>query len=180
MKKIWTTFLLTGFLGLTVQVTGVGYVFAANRITAQTPIIGDDLFPWPWGSECPFPWRDINGTWKVIGPKGAYYNGHILIFDVQTEDEKSVKFLEIDQYSSTGAFYAGGHGYSEKNKRIVKGILKTDVGNKNYVVMVRSYSKDQKTCRGSDLVTAVTFCPVRGKRCMDDSNYILERFEPAD
>jgi hypothetical protein len=135
-----------------------------------------DVFPWPWGSECPFPWREIEGTWMVKGEDNSFFNGNSLTFDVKKEDD-GVKVLEIAQFDREANLRARGNGFSEKDKRVVKGIMTSEQTGKNYTVMVRSYSKKSKSCRSTDLVSAITFCPLRGKKCLQDSNYVLEKIE---
>jgi hypothetical protein len=135
----------------------------------------DDLFPWPWGSECPFPWQKIQGTYVVKALKTGAHAGHILKVSAQEKkDQSGIQFLSIEEYGREG-FYASGQGYAQENERIVKGILKEENNDKSYTVMVRSYAKEQHGNCNSGLVTAITFCPLRGKKCMTDSNYILER-----
>jgi hypothetical protein len=137
---------------------------------------GGDLFPWPWGTECPFPWKEIEGTYTVHSVvKGLPFNGHIVTFRTQKSDE-DVRYLTVTQSDRRGYIYATGKAYSQKDQRIVKGVLKTEADGSEYVVMVRSYTtKKEASCRNSDTVTAITFCPLRGRKCMTDSNYVLEK-----
>jgi hypothetical protein len=144
----------------------------ATSITAQAK---DDLFPWPWGTECPFPWQEIEGSYLVHGPKGGPYNRHVVSFEVIEQQQSGKKHLLVKQFDRRGYMVASGKAYSQKDQRIVRGILKSEETGRNYVVMVRTYAKgDNKSCRSADLATAITFCPLRGKKCMEDSNYVLE------
>jgi hypothetical protein len=142
-------------------------------------IYGDDVFPWPWGSECPFPWAEIEGTYKIRGMGGrGPYSGHYVSFEAIESKVQNVKLLSIMQYDRRGQLYSKGQVYSSRDQRIVKGILRNIKNNDEYTVIVRSYVKDRtSTCRDSALVTAVTFCPLRGRRCLNDANYTLERLE---
>ncbi|MCB0351597.1 MAG: hypothetical protein KDD38_10465 [Bdellovibrionales bacterium] len=140
--------------------------------------MGDDLFPWPWGTECPFPWSDISGLYKVQSKEGGQFSRHYLVFDVSDSSREDLKFLTIRQYDRNGVLYAGGRGYSQKDQRVVRGVLSPENGDPDYAVIVRSYVKDTgAVCRGENLVTAATFCPLRGKKCMEDSNYVLEKMK---
>lgn len=138
---------------------------------------GDDLFPWPWGTECPFPWQDIDGEYMVRSANSGPYTGHMLSIKMLKKDGSNVEFLTISEYNRQGEHIAYGRGYAQQNDRIVKGLITSDDGGRTYTVMIRTYVKGGKAACGSNpnLVTAITFCPLRGKKCMTDSNYLLER-----
>lgn len=142
----------------------------------DSDVKGDDLFPWPWGTECPFPWAEISGSYILKSQTPSAYAGHYLIFEVNHEARDGLKFLNISQYDKFGRLFASGRGYSQKDQRIVKGILKSKASGREYVAMVRSYVKEKKlSCtQGQNLVTAVTFCPLRSKKCLE-SSYALEK-----
>lgn len=156
------------------------YSFAGAR--GSSDVLGDDLFPWPWGTECPFPWRDIGGEYVVLGANGAgSYNGHFINFELVSKDVDDIQFLKIQQYTRKGVKFAEGKVYSSKDQRIVRGILRTVKTGKELTIIVRSYVKDaQKSCKSTEvknLVTAVTFCPLRGKKCLEDANYTLQKLD---
>ncbi len=139
---------------------------------------GDDLFPWPWGTECPFPWQNISGTYVVrsAGQLTAPYARHYLDFKVRKNTDEGLEFLTIRQFNRNGALVADGRVYSSREQRIVKGILRPVNGDAEYVVIVRTYMRENNTsCEPKDLVTAVTFCPLRGHRCLENASYTLER-----
>jgi hypothetical protein len=151
---------------------------AVLSVYAPRGFAGDDLFPWPWGTECPFPWKDIDGLYIVdTNVDERPYDGHYIVFNVETEeDDGRIKYLDIRQYNRRGEQYARGRGYSQKDQRIVKGVLKTDASGREYTVMVRSYVSNKRlSCKKGDLVTAITFCPLRGKKCLENANYTLRR-----
>ena len=148
-------------------------------VSAGSPCDKGDNFPWPWGSECPFPWQEIEGAYEVAdGPKDGRYLGHFVVFDEIQEDRQGLKFMRVTQYDSRGFMVGEGTGFSQKDKRVVRGILTPVQEGPRYTVLVRSYAKRQgASCRRpEDLVTAITFCPLFGRRCMLDSNYVLETF----
>lgn len=138
---------------------------------------GDDVFPWPWGTECPFPWAEIEGAYKVRGFAGrGQYTGYFIHFERTQAANQNFEVLQIKQFGRRGQLIAKGQVYSSRDQRIVKGILRSVTDNHEFVVIVRSYMKDrQATCQPADLVTAITFCPLRGRRCLADSNYTLEK-----
>jgi hypothetical protein len=138
---------------------------------------GDDLFPWPWGSECPFPWQEIQGRYVVRAQKaGGTYNGHFLDITVSDKEDSNLEFLSITEYDRNGVVYASGQGYAQATDRVVKGLLVNEASNREFTVMIRTYVREKSSvCSGANLVTAVTFCPLRGKKCQGETNYLLER-----
>lgn len=152
-------------------------VFSSLGVSAQDTK-GDDLFPWPWGTECPFPWQEISGSYQVQSKDRGIYSWHFLSFEVNDSKREDLKFLKITQYDHRGIIQAEGRGYSKKDQRVVRGVLTPVDGSSDYAVIVRSYVKDtKKLCRGDNLVTAATFCPLRGRKCLEDSNYVLEKIK---
>jgi len=133
----------------------------------------DDLFPWPWGTECPFPWQDIKGTYLVRSAKPAPHSGHFLKVSVDQKND-SIEFLNITEYDENGQLYAKGKGYAQQNERIVKGLLYQAASGTSFTVMVRSYAENKSPQCLGDLVTAVTFCPLRGKKCTSETSYLLQ------
>jgi len=148
---------------------------ARRQIQTNVQPMGDDLFPWPWGTECPFPWEEIKGLYRVKAMASGPYNGHYMEFNVKRDDSHDgLAFLEISQFDRNGKIYAHGAGYSQKDERIVRGVLKEDATGREYAVMVRTYRKNENaSCSTGGLVTAITFCTLRSKKCMTDLNYVL-------
>jgi hypothetical protein len=166
MKK----FIITLGLAMTFAISA----FAGERIDPK----GDDLFPWPWGTECPFPWKEIEGGYYVRAAKTAQYSGHLMYFEVKKSNNASMRYLNVTQYNRNGFIYARGKASAEKDQRIVKGVMRTEETGREFVVMVRTYENSKTSaCRANDMVTAITYCPMRGRKCMDDANYVLEKLE---
>ncbi len=88
-----------------------------NQSQARDP--GD---AWPWGSEMPFPWKGIKGTWL------AESNGLSTYFTFRTvHTADGVNQLQVRQYDSkTCQLLATGAGYEED--RVVKAVLLTPHG----------------------------------------------------
>ncbi|OFZ15471.1 MAG: hypothetical protein A2Z20_12325 [Bdellovibrionales bacterium RBG_16_40_8] len=153
----------------------LGAILPTLSSAGEIKSLGDDLFPWPWGTECPFPWKEIEGQYTIQSDSPEIFSGNNLVFDVVKQGRDDLKFLKITQFDSRGILYASGDGYSQKDQRIVKGILRVENSNYEYYIIVRSYVKDKRNnCDSGQLVTAVTFSPLHGKPCMD-SSYVLEK-----
>lgn len=154
---------------------------ASQETQAQPGPKGDDLFPWPWGTECPFPWQEINGTYVVHSAEPTPYRGHFMVFRVLKNKSANSNHLRVGHYDRRGWMLAEGYGYSENDQRIVRAVLKpvsARAGGESFV-MVRSYLKDQSVglaagCKGEQ-VTAITFCTIKDSGCYQDSNHILEK-----
>lgn len=134
-----------------------------------------DLVPWPWGTECPFPWNQVDGSWEVKGRFGARYDRHRLEFESAEDVAAGVKLLYINHYNQRNKLVGQGVGYSNKENKIIKAVM-TDVTGvtSGYQIIVRSYAEVKgQSCRNGKLSVAVTFCPRRSKRCQDDQHYLL-------
>ena len=141
-----------------------------------------DRWPWNWGTECPFPWKTINGDWTVKSlVETGDYHGHRLEIEVEDDSEPDSKLLMVTQYNEDGRLVATGEGYTESNDRVITAYMSpVKSGKKVYKVIVRSYDKrttartSQKKCTKRNRIHAATFCSPRGRKCLKDSNYILE------
>lgn len=140
----------------------------------------DDTLPWPWGSECPFPWSDIQGVWRAYAPDmdngGAdhsfpfgYYE-----FKVKNEWTNGTKVIEVIKYNSAGEIEGRGQGYSSPEQRIVRAIVLGEGKSRmlNHRVIVRAYNRDSTLTCGGELVTVLTTRPVSDEEG-SDRHYVL-------
>lgn len=138
-----------------------------------------DLVPWPWGTECVFPWNEIEGNWRVRGTSESIFNSHKLGFEIAEDVRGGVKLLYIKHMNERGEPIGHGTGYGDKDNKLIKAIM-TIAGSPglNYEIIVRAYSRDDTQtvqCVGGKMALAVTFCPRDGKRCLENSSYLLEK-----
>lgn len=149
----------------------------------------DDVLPWPWGTECPFPWEHIEGVWKTSRPaaykKGANGSSRLALqvfyeFKVTNMRSSESKLVEITKYDSDGQVVGTGRGYSHPNQKIVRAVIIANQGVEmaNHRVIVRAYKQKSTLSCGSELVTVLT------TRSMDnqsssDRHYVLKKV-PAD
>jgi hypothetical protein len=139
---------------------------------------GDDLFPWPWGSECVFPWANIEGSYVVKAVSPGLFDGHYIVLEVTGKNESLQNSLIITQFDSWGRLYARGRGFNQKNARLVDGALTPINHGPKYVVIIRSYPEVVSTsCTKRNQITAISFCPSLEPKCMETSNYILEKLK---
>ncbi|MEQ1664653.1 MAG: hypothetical protein ABL927_04680 [Bdellovibrionales bacterium] len=139
---------------------------------------GDDLFPWPWGAECVFPWANIEGSYVVKAVSPGQFDGHYIVLEVAGKNESSQNSLIITQFDSWGRLYARGRGFNQKNSRLVDGALTPINHGPKYVVIIRSYPEVvSASCTKRNQITAITFCPTLEPKCMETSNYILEKLK---
>lgn len=142
--------------------------------------MGDDLVPWPWGTECSFPWGDIEGAWHVRGHDKSTYGGHKLVLESAENVRAGVKLLYIYHYNEEGKAVGQGTGFGDKDNKLIKAIMTNSTGRgRGYEIIVRAYSKEMGpenlSCVNGKTALAVTFCPRNGKICLETSNYLLER-----
>ncbi|MCB0342893.1 MAG: hypothetical protein H6626_12570 [Pseudobdellovibrionaceae bacterium] len=136
----------------------------------------EDTLPWPWGTECPFPWQDIEGMWKMrSNVEGSYFE-----FTVISELEDGSRVFEVTHYNEDFEIIAAGRGLAPSGKRIVRAAMHSPEEYKgrpySYWAIVRSYERTNDYGCGGDLVTAVTFRPVEQAEGVDH-HYILEKVQ---
>lgn len=79
---------------------------------------GTEPVPWPFGTEIPFPWDDINGVWKVVsGSKEVYFSFRVL--PPSDDGERQINIQQINPRSC--AVTANGIGY--EIDRVVRGVM---------------------------------------------------------
>lgn len=160
-------------MGLMITVSSA----SAEKLRPQ-PITGDELVPWPWGSECPFPWSTADGNWRVKGVQGSKYDKHSLLFETAEDLEIGVKILNIYHYDKSGRLIGRGTGYSDASNKIIKASMIESPTGDNYQIYVRSYANGRtRTCARAKKAVAATFCEardlLRGNKCLENQNYLL-------
>jgi hypothetical protein len=143
--------------------------------TNPDTISSDDLVPWPWGTECVFPWDKVDGEWKVKGKYGQQYDRDTLVFETAEDVKAGIKLLYIYHYNDHGQVIGQGTGFGDRDNKVIKAIMTNSNGRGfGYQIMVRTYSRiEGASCRMGKLSMAATFCPPRGKKCLENQNYLL-------
>jgi len=116
----------------------------------------DDIIPWPWGTECPFPWSNIEGDWSVKTDGNLLK--HKFHFDIKGTWENGTRILNVIWYDASGTLMAKGEGLSSRGERIVRAAIGGATGDGNsYWAIVRAYHpKGKKSCSRTKLVTVIT------------------------
>lgn len=142
---------------------------------AKGPGTKSDMVPWPWGSECPFPWSGVEGAWTVVSLYESQYEGHKLEFAHYTEGTR--KALAVSMYSHQGNLVASGRGYSIDEGKVILATMKNISTERRFRIYVRVYPEGQGlSCTDkSKQVMVAAFCSPRGRKCLNESNYILSR-----
>lgn len=139
---------------------------------------GGDTLPWPWGTECPFPWNSIEGMWEEKEPKsGAFYETYFE-FEIIEVWQSGTHVFRVNQYDGTGSMIATGKGVSPSGQRIVRAMLLPTTQserNKSYFVIVRAYTEDRFAC--SDQLVTVLTMRERGATLDKDLHMIIKKFE---
>lgn len=83
----------------------------------------DDVRPWPWGSEIPFPWRGIEGTW--VAEAGECFRFYA--FEILKNEADGERILNVRHFDpNTCHTYSTGIGYQQG--KIVKAVMNGDEG----------------------------------------------------
>ena len=137
----------------------------------------DDPLPWPWGTECPFPWTTIDGYWEVADEEVVF---DYFEFETTSVRESGTRVFQIRHYNRTGEMIAEGRGVSQKGQRIVRAALTTRGQKKpieRYWAIVRTYVENETfSCEDRRLVTVLTLRPI-GKPSSKDVHYLIEKVD---
>lgn len=122
----------------------------------------DDPLPWPWGTECPFPWHNIEGIWMLEGKQAADQ----FQFRVISVWDNGTHVFEINRYDKNGQLVGKGQGIAPSGQRIVRAIMYSVLADgfvgERYKVIVRAYKESENiTCSG-ELITVLTIRPLTG------------------
>jgi hypothetical protein len=140
---------------------------------------GDDLFPWPAGSEITFPWDTVTGRYVVRTNTSSIYAGHSLAIWVTYVGPQSRRMINIYHFDRRGVLFAQGKGFADRNRKFVTAHMTTEEDKLEYYTQVRAYERVAVVRGEADskggIATVVTFCPQKGKKCKEYSSYLLDR-----
>lgn len=153
----------------------IGLILAIlSPISAYSQPKNDDIWPWPWGTECPFPWNDIEGLWRIKDKPDAGYFRFAL-----TKTSHSEGFLvKVEHLDANGDVTAVGSGFTSYSQKIVRAAMHSKIPGRttSYWVIVRAYEMDKNVgCAGS-VQTVVTLRPIKSGKSWD-LNYEIEQVQ---
>lgn len=155
-------------------VVGVGLL-----LTPLSYAGGPTDVPWPWGSECPFPWASIEGVWSLSDVEQRSVGSYLRI-EVVSELEDGLRVVKVVQFNHKGAIVAIGRGVAPFGKRIVRaGMHFVQGAERSYWAIIRNYSKDKlaNSCSKNKGMTVVTLRAMDGLSCQPDQHYVLNRLD---
>jgi hypothetical protein len=136
-----------------------------------------EIWPWPWGAECPFHWDGFEGDWKLSGKDSPYYFRFYYI----TKPKNGVRYLKVEQYNSQGFLLAEGTGQALAQDKIIRAAM-FDVGGDRLEgtwVFIRVYPEAGSTVCGEREVTAITL-KNRQPEGVVQAHYLIEKVKEED
>lgn len=114
------------------------------------------VLPWPWGTECPFPWHNIEGMWTESEPRTEFLPVTYFEFEIIDEWASGTRIFRVTHFDEEGNVLAVGRGTASKGYKIVRAVLlPRDKSEESYSVIVRAYREDRFGC-SDKLVTVLT------------------------
>lgn len=157
--------------------TAAALLLSVKPGLASSGVSRDDLMPWPWGSECPFPWSNIEGVWVSIGNE----NPTRFTFEVKGLWDSSTRLLEIRRYNSDDELVGIGEGTSQRREKIVRAAM-IGIGlseGESYWAIIRTYNEEQsRSCARSKQITVVTLRDADGSNS-HDVHMVIEKEQSA-
>lgn len=145
-----------------------------------------DRFPWDWGTECPFPWSEVNGIYQVRSMYSMNFSDGKYIRLVTGMQRWDANQLRVYQYSSDGKLEAYGVAAANPSQRILS-VGMQRVGERHILskLIIRAYLQDfqsgsavsAQSCERNRKVMTVTFCPLNSVSCTVNQNYVLLRLK---
>lgn len=133
-----------------------------------------DALPWPWGTECPFPWGGFDGNWEVVNHEA----GETFSFTVLNVDRFGRRTFGIRRYNSTGDLVGEGKGVASKRRKIIRAFISSiqESKKKNYWALVRAYSEQERfDCNPDHIAVVLTLRTTRPKTCEKDQHFIIRK-----
>lgn len=174
------------FFALVVFALTVGMSFQTLAGPYQPTTGEDEVLPWPWGTECPFPWGMIEGEWRVTGldRETAPEAPDHFEFKVTYVAWDGTHHFEISRYSEDGRLLAFGRGVSPYSHKIIRAAMieVSDDGTsgRKYWAIVRAYQTDQESSCGKELTTVITLRPINMQEQTEDIHFVIEKMEAND
>ncbi|MGE0762832.1 MAG: hypothetical protein AB7N80_06110 [Bdellovibrionales bacterium] len=133
-----------------------------------------DLLPWPWGSECPFPWTKIEGEWTSRQKN----NPDRFTFEVKGTWDNGTRVLEIRRYNEKDELIGLGEGTSQRREKIVRASM-AGVGpaeGESYWAIIRTYVEEEqkRSCSKNRQVTVITLRDANGSE-ENDVHLIIDK-----
>ncbi|MBX3039867.1 MAG: hypothetical protein KF789_04035 [Bdellovibrionaceae bacterium] len=119
-------------------------VFASSAVESLIQNSGDDLVPWPWGSEMPFPWFFVQGVW--MAEKGDFRT--FFAFRV-VKDKNDIRQLQVQQIDPESCELKAS-GVAIETNNIVRAQMTSSNGSV-YRLSLRSFS--EKSIPSSTLIS---------------------------
>lgn len=141
-----------------------------------------DRFPWDWGTECPFPWSEVDGAYQVISMWTVKAHDGKMLRLVSGMKSHTQHYLRVYQYSRRGKLEAQGVAMATKQDRIITASMRpVESRGLPSRIMIRAYLEDfhsevkgsSASCDQQRKVMTVTFCSNYSLNCTVDQNYVL-------
>ncbi len=144
------------------------------------PTKDGEIFPWPWGLECPFPWSEIPGYWQL---ESKTHQGYFE-FIVSGKTASGGYILEVTEYSLDGEAKASGWSYSEGTERHIQVAMQSMDDRSNsapFWAIVRTFAdggkKSQACNKASRMVIVLTIRPLAENTADRDSHYVIKKLK---
>lgn len=143
-----------------------------------------ERFPWDWGTECPFPWTEVDGYYRVesIDESKKMDGTYLKLESTDPESKEDNNILEVFQYDGMKVLQAVGLAVAKNSDRIITAYTRK-VGEEkaSSKIMIRTYVADTQvstkdsatTCLQQQKVVTATFCSLYGRKCKETQNYVL-------
>jgi hypothetical protein len=159
MQKGTTVFMKLVNLVLSFLIGFTSLVSGATNFQGEEIGIRGGIGPLPWGTEVPFPWDEIEGTWKAVGSGGIMLNFEVTGY---VESSKSrIVSLKLFKQSKNSKYnlVRPAPCIAPEGQRIVR--CQGNWGIENPFIIVSAYNEKVKDCSGKERDERVTWLTIR-------------------
>ncbi|MDZ4660287.1 MAG: hypothetical protein SGJ18_01575 [Pseudomonadota bacterium] len=129
--------------------------------------VGEIEVVFPWGTEVPFPWKQIEGTWIYEKVQNKFEFHVIAVY------EDGTRVVQVTELDHDNQILARGLGVAGPDRRIVRAAMQSEEG--SYLLLIRAFKDDKECVYGRKLMVVVTIRSMDPKSQTKDRNFVINK-----
>lgn len=154
-----------------------------NADMALGKIAGDDPVPWPYSTQCPLHWQEMEGLWHVVDVLSLRDS---FLFKIVRQDQSDLPTIEIKQYDGQMNLIASGSSQILSGKNFLRFSMLNSHDDSprltdSYTVFVSNYLPNEVSpysCEEGPVLTILTIQDYPDKDCQKPpslTHYIIKK-----
>ena len=149
-------------MGKIISIVAVVGLILSVGLTSYAKDIGplNGGIPWPFGTEIPFPWDDIDGIWMGEQSDGEFVTYFSLRVLDQSHDERVLEVYEVLMLDGGSLIEVVSRGQGIESQRVVRGQMVELHGRGRYRFSIRAYDDDKAELEEHSIARVLTLSPI--------------------